>query len=222
MSLFAKVFRPIGRHTAQHVLLQRLKNPQKVAEGRWTKEEINHLLNETWRRYGAFASRIPQEATVGSHLSVRLATLDICLYQALLNAGQSHSDAIQLVKEINWYLYRKGMKLPKWLAALITRNPVRQMQIIANLIMTKFPFNPPGFQSEMMPSEQGGRFDVLRCPVADQMLALLPDEEARELCVATWCAQDYPAAAMWGGRLERSGTIAGGADRCDFHFVGGR
>lgn len=219
MSLFTLFFKPIGRQAVHQVLLHRARNPQQPQAGRWTKRDVTKLMDETWRRYAAFEPGLPQEATVGSRLSVRLATLDICLYQTLLETGMERNDAIQLVSDINWYVYKRGMKLPKWLAGMITRDPVRQMQVISNLIMTKFPFNPPGFQSNMLASERGGRFDVLRCPVADQMRALLPEQEARNLCVATWCIQDYAAAELWGGRLERSGTIANGADRCDFHFV---
>lgn len=220
MSLFTLFFKPIGRQAVHQVLLQRARYAQQLQKGRWSRRDVKKLVDETWQRYAAFEPRLPHEATIGSRFSVRLATLDICLHQALLEMGTGRDDAIQLVHDVNWHLYKKGMKLPKWLASLITRDPVQQMQVISNLIMTKFPFNPPGFQSKMLASERGGRFDVLRCPVADQMQALLPEQEARNLCVATWCNQDYAAAELWGGRLERSGTIASGADRCDFHFVG--
>ena len=55
---------------------------------------------------------------------------------------------------------------------------------------------------------------MLRCPVADY----LTSNGAGDLCVGTWCNLDYPLARMWGGELERHGTLAGGAKRCDFRF----
>jgi ubiquinone biosynthesis protein len=43
-------------------------------------------------------------------------------------------------------------------------------------------------------------------------------QDAAELCVRTWCALDYPLAQKWGGRLERSGTLAMGMKHCDFRW----
>jgi L-2-amino-thiazoline-4-carboxylic acid hydrolase len=53
-----------------------------------------------------------------------------------------------------------------------------------------------------------------RCPVAEY----LTSHDATDLCVATCCNLDFPLARMWGGELERQGTLAGGAGRCDFRF----
>jgi ubiquinone biosynthesis protein len=57
-------------------------------------------------------------------------------------------------------------------------------------------------------------FDVLRCPVAE----FFRREGQPELCVRTFCQLDLPLARVWGGTLERSSTIAAGADRCDFRW----
>jgi hypothetical protein len=43
--------------------------------------------------------------------------------------------------------------------------------------------------------------------------------DAADLCIGTWCNLDFPLAEMWGGRLERRGTLAAGAPVCDFRFV---
>jgi L-2-amino-thiazoline-4-carboxylic acid hydrolase len=57
-------------------------------------------------------------------------------------------------------------------------------------------------------------FSVRRCPVAE----FFTSQGARDLCVHTWCALDFPLAKMWGGSLQRSGTLAGGAAGCDFKW----
>ena len=31
---------------------------------------------------------------------------------------------------------------------------------------------------------------------------------------------DYPLAELWHAKLERTGSIAGGADKCDFRWTG--
>jgi len=38
------------------------------------------------------------------------------------------------------------------------------------------------------------------------------------LCVDAWCNLDVPLAEKWGSRLERSTTLAEGAERCDFRW----
>lgn len=219
MLLFEVIFKYIGRRAAYHVLLNRPQNSIGTSLGPWSQQDIKELLSHTWERYATYKADIQPETTFGSQLGVRLAVLNICIYYILLERNIDKQDAIQTVSEINWFVYSKAMKLPKWFAVIVTRDRVKQMQFISRLIMTKFPFNPPGFQSNMLGSKRGGAFDVVRCPIIDQMRVILPDQDARNLTVTAWCMQDYPTAELWGGGLERSGTLADGSDQCDFHFV---
>lgn len=53
-----------------------------------------------------------------------------------------------------------------------------------------------------------------RCPVADY----LGTHSAADLCAGSWCNLDYALAEMWGATPQRSGTLAGGAECCDFRF----
>ncbi|MEO7582161.1 MAG: L-2-amino-thiazoline-4-carboxylic acid hydrolase, partial [Ferruginibacter sp.] len=41
-----------------------------------------------------------------------------------------------------------------------------------------------------------------------------------KFCTKTWCSLDYRLAELWHAKLERTGTIAGGADKCDFRWTG--
>ena len=41
---------------------------------------------------------------------------------------------------------------------------------------------------------------------------------AADRCAGSWCNLDYALAEMWGGTLERSGTLVAGASCCDFRF----
>jgi ubiquinone biosynthesis protein len=57
-------------------------------------------------------------------------------------------------------------------------------------------------------------FDVRRCPVAEYFRA----QGLSQVCVDAWCNLDLPLARKWGARLERTGTLAQGAERCDFRW----
>ena len=72
----------------------------------------------------------------------------------------------------------------------------------------------PGYLYEDRPEPNGRAMDMLRCPVADYLAA----HDAADLGVRPWCNLDFPLAHMWGGVLERHGSLAGGAPRCAFRF----
>jgi len=82
----------------------------------------------------------------------------------------------------------------------------------------RFPFTPPGYVYERLPSCDGISVDILRCPVA----AFFLNQNASDLCTGTWCNLDFALAKMWGGWLERTETLAAGCRRCDFRFKVGQ
>lgn len=77
-----------------------------------------------------------------------------------------------------------------------------------------FPFGRPGYRFEDVAQDYGRSLDMRRCPVADY----LGTHSAADLCAGSWCNLDYALAEMWGATLQRSGTLAGGAECCDFRF----
>jgi hypothetical protein len=56
--------------------------------------------------------------------------------------------------------------------------------------------------------------DVRRCSMAEYFRT----QGLVHLCVETFCALDFELARSWGARLERTTTLAGGGERCDFRF----
>jgi hypothetical protein len=96
---------------------------------------------------------------------------------------------------------------------LITGDPVRRLRLSVNAFLT-FPFGRPGYQFDDVPQADGRSLDMRRCPVADY----LGSRGAADLCAGSWCNLDYALAEMWGGTLERSGTLVAGASCCDFRF----
>jgi ubiquinone biosynthesis protein len=82
-------------------------------------------------------------------------------------------------------------------------------------LFRRFPFGAPSYDMVDVPADgQVVAFDVQRCPVAEYFLT----QDLGELCVESWCNLDFPLAERWGARLERTTTIAGGAERCDFRW----
>jgi ubiquinone biosynthesis protein len=52
------------------------------------------------------------------------------------------------------------------------------------------------------------------CPVA----AFFRAHAAGDVCLMTWCHQDWALAEHWGGWMERTQTQAEGAEFCDFKW----
>ncbi len=219
MSLFTLIFKPVLKKAARHALVGRRRDNLHPDKNRFTRADADQILRDAWLSFARMEPEIPPEPTVGSRMAVRLADLTVATFQVLMEKGVAREYAIQLVSDINWGVYGRSVKPPGILAAAVTRDRVRRMRIVVNLMMGVFPFNPPGYKIEKQSSDNGAAFDVFRCPVADRMSATLPAQDAKDLCVASWCNQDYAAAEIWGGWLERTSTLAGGADRCDFQIL---
>jgi ubiquinone biosynthesis protein len=176
--------------------------------------EVERALQATWCIYDQLAPNIPEEVTWGGRLMVRLAACAVSLHRALLQLNVPGEDAAQLVSAAAWQVYAKMAVAPRVLARLATRDPFRRLKVATDLFRW-FPFGPPAYRMQDVAAEAGVvAFDVLRCPVAE----FFRREGQPELCVRTFCDLDFPLARVWGGTLERSSTIAAGAERCAFRW----
>jgi ubiquinone biosynthesis protein len=171
-------------------------------------------LQAIWRFYDQLVPSIPKEPTWGGRLMVRLAACAVSLYRALVQMNIPGEEAARLVSAAAWLVYEKMALPPRVLAALLTRDPLRRLKVATDLFRW-FPFGPPADRMEDVSAEAGVvAFDVLRCPVAEFFRRV----GQPELCVSTFCQLDFPLAKAWGGTLERTSTIAAGAERCDFRW----
>jgi ubiquinone biosynthesis protein len=127
--------------------------------------------------------------------------------------GVDRRYAIQLASDVIRKVYEKAGVLPNFIARVLTRDPNKRLRIAARLFKG-YPFNTPGYIYERVSSNDGMVFEIFRCPVAKYFAG----QDAADLCVSAWCSQAYGLAEMWGGQLEQTRTLAGGHDRCDFHF----
>jgi ubiquinone biosynthesis protein len=103
---------------------------------------------------------------------------------------------------------------PLLIASAFTRDPRKRLKLATDLFRS-FPFGPPSYEWRDISSSDGAiAFDCVKGPVAQ----FFASHDASELCVQTFCRLDFPLAEAWGGQLKRSGTIASGAQHCDFRW----
>lgn len=163
------------------------------------------------------ADGVPSERTLGARVNLRLASATIAAYRALLDEGIEEADARGLIADIVWAVYEKMGRAAWSLSRLAAGHPAQRLRI-STQIARRFPFGPPSYLMEDVKDGDAVAFDVRRCPIAEYFIASgLP-----ELCIDTWCNQDYALAEMWESRLVRSGTLASGGDRCDFRWFPGK
>ncbi|MBN1402467.1 MAG: L-2-amino-thiazoline-4-carboxylic acid hydrolase [Anaerolineae bacterium] len=178
------------------------------------RRAVDDILAHAWRLDARLAPRLPTAASLGNRHILRLAAMSLAFLQALLGRGVERSAAIALVSQAVWAVFRPLTDLA-WLGArLRTRELLEQVRIMMHLSL-RYPFCPPGFVFEVTPDPEAVIVDFFRCPVAEYLGA----HQAADLCVGAWCQQDFRLAAHWGVALERVGTRATGAERCDFRFV---
>lgn len=176
--------------------------------------KASEILGDIWTQAAAEWRRAPQQATLGASIMIRLASVTIAAYRALVPHVETSEEAIQIVYDIAWDFYQKMGSLAWSISGSLATNDAGRMRIATTLFRT-FPFSAPSYGWEEVPtSDAAAAFDCMRCPVAAHFKKL----DLSDLCVRTWCALDFPLAELWHGRLERTSSIAAGADRCDFRW----
>lgn len=185
----------------------------RAERGRFTDEDARRLLARSWQIQSQLVTGLAVEPTFGARMNVWLASLSLAFHRALVEDGVPSARATDVVADTAWLVYRTWGKLPWLLARIATRNPLRRLRICTDLFR-RFPFNAPGYLMEDVEADDAVIFSVRKCPVAE----FFAGQGATDLCVRTWCALDFPLAETWGGSLQRSGTLAGGATGCDFKW----
>lgn len=207
------IFRPFVKRATYAALIGRNRDPQKLEEGRFTRADIDKILEGIWSKYDRLAPLVPQEPKLGNRMNMLLACTTLACLQVMTSSGIERTYALQMIGDLAWKIYKGWGGIPRFITRLITQDPVRRMRMCVDMFL-RFPFTPPGYLFERKPIDNGISLDVLRCPVAEYFNA----QNASDLCLATWCNLDFPLTEMWGGKLERAQTLASGDRRCDFRF----
>jgi hypothetical protein len=205
--------KPFVRGVACRAIAGRNRSRNDPTAGRFTRAQISRIVNGGFERFERQAPDLPREPTLGSRQNVLLAALTLSFLEALEANGIERGYAIELTGDVCWRFYRQWGQGTRAATRLITRDPLRRLRLSVNAFLT-FPFGRPGYQFDDVSQVDGRSLDMHRCPVADY----LGSRGAADLCAGSWCNLDYALAEMWGGTLQRSGTLVGGASCCDFRF----
>jgi hypothetical protein len=205
------------KRAVRGALVGRVRSRSNAALGRFTRRDCDRLVDATLLRYSRLVATVPPQPNLGSRITVRLAAvlLAACL-DAMLEEGLERDYAIELIGDTAWRIYRRWGQAGNLLVAPFARDPVHRIRSAVGLFLY-FPFGEPGYQREDILDPAGRRFNCVSCPTAAY---LVPRGDA-DLMLGAGCNLDYALAELWGGRLERDGTIADGRGRCAFRFVGG-
>lgn len=172
------------------------------------------LLKETWLRYYELEPSVSDQPTLGAVFTTHAAALILAMHETLLRQGVQAAESHRLIYDIGWSVYRQMGEPPLLIAGAFSRDPRKRLKLATDTFRS-FPFNSPSYEWRDVPnSGEVVAFDCVKCPVA----AFFASHDASELCVQTVCRLDFPLAETWGGRLERNGTIASGAEKCDFRW----
>jgi hypothetical protein len=208
------IVRPVVQWAARRVIVGRNRVRDRPDHGRFTRADVRQIHRAAWRMFGELASGRPREPTRGGRMNVWLAGLTLAYFRALLATGVERAYAVELLADAAWKIYEQWGRVPLVLARFATRDPTGQMRWRVSSFL-RFPFNPPSYEFDRTSTAHGIAVAMHRCPVADYLRA----HDAADLCVGSWCNLDYALAELWGGSLERSGTLAEGAGECDFRFT---
>jgi hypothetical protein len=102
MDLVKTVYRPLAMRAARQVLVGRTRTPGQPEGGRFTRDDVDRLLDAAWRDYDQQAPQLPHQPAVGSAMNVRLACFTLSFFRQLLLFGITREHAIELVSDASW------------------------------------------------------------------------------------------------------------------------
>ena len=175
---------------------------------------IEPILAHTWDRYYRLEPSVAVQPTVGAVFTTHAAAFILALHQTLTDHGLKPDESYRLIYQTDWRFYTQMGEPPLLVACVFTRDHRKRLKLATD-IFRRFPFGAPSYEWRDVSTTDGAiAFDCLKCPMAE----FFAKHDASQLCVETACKLDFPLAEKWGGRLERSGTLASGASRCDFRW----
>ncbi|MEO6731242.1 MAG: L-2-amino-thiazoline-4-carboxylic acid hydrolase, partial [Ferruginibacter sp.] len=171
-------------------------------------ETIRQILSGYWLRYQMLKHEVPAMPTLGGSVMVHLAAMSTAFYQELTARGLHEETATRVFYDIAWKVYVKMGRFSWWLAGWGNRD-IDNHLLKTTKLFRAFPFNSPSYEwQDVQTANNVVGFDCVRCPVAEYFLS----KGLSKFCTKTWCSLDYRLAELWHAKLERTGTIAGGAD----------
>lgn len=157
----------------------------------------------------------PMARTPAGRTDIQLASYLLALRDALVETGRSPQAAADLLAEmVSTMMGRLQRPLDVLAAAVHPKDPFARTQFRENLARRVL-YRPPDWVMTDVESPSCYAFDVQRCLYADYFAW----RGEAGFCQRVLCDQDQRMAERRGQALVRAGTLAGGADRCDFRYV---
>jgi len=187
---------------------------RSVLSGMMPEDAAGRIMGRTWEEFRMLEKDLPAQKTLGATFTIHLAAATVAMFTSLTAAGKTRSEAAELLFTIGWKIYQRMGGLPLVIAELFSNDPRKKMEI-ATQMFRWFPFGSPAYLWEDAACDDTTiAFNCTKCPVAEYFAKF----GLGDICYETWCKLDYPLAEQWGGILDRSGSIAGGARVCDFRW----
>lgn len=181
----------------------------------YSTDTIGELIWNGWWSYDRLRMDPIKEKTLGARIMVELAVVSEAFFRELLKHENSKEAAIDRFNLIAWDIYERMGRLAWWITGFTAKDDHDHLRK-SIMAFRSFPFSSPSYLWKDMPAEKGTvAFNCERCPVANYF----KERNMAELGFNTWCKYDYRMAELWGGRLELTNTIAGGAEVCDFKWI---
>ncbi len=173
------------------------------------------VLTAADESYPAIAARLPPSGFGAGHL-LRIGAYAIALRHALDQIGHDESKANALISDIVFASVMPARTALHRLGRLRHRNAMDAAGWSSRLARRVY-YTEPDWEMQDVPVASGFGMDVNRCVIAEFFQSF----DMSDLCQAAICDQDIRSAAHHGLVLTRSGTLAGGSDRCDFRYHSG-
>src|SRR5690554_362664 len=93
--LFKWIARPVVHSAACQTLIGRNRSRTDLRAGRFSRSDVDHVLNETWSAFERMEVDVSTEPTFGSRMNVQLAALTLAFFQSLQSAGVPKDEAIE-------------------------------------------------------------------------------------------------------------------------------
>ncbi|HET7245553.1 MAG TPA: L-2-amino-thiazoline-4-carboxylic acid hydrolase, partial [Streptosporangiaceae bacterium] len=139
----------------------------------------------------------------------------LAVRDALTDAGIPAGQAEDLLGDLMYRVMRRLQRPIDAVAAVLhPKNPLARVRRREKIDRALF-YRRPDWVMTDVDTPSGYAFDVHRCLYADY----LRGRGEQGFCQRMLCAQDHRMATDHGEVLVRTGTLASGADRCDFHYL---
>lgn len=185
---------------------------RRIIAGRLGQPAADRVIAQADEGYPEVARRIPQSGRGARHL-LRLGAYAISLHDALIEREIDPEASSLLISDSMFAAIRPSRDALAMLGRLRSRDPLRRA-LWTSRVARRFYYTAPDWAMDDVVVEGGFGMDVTRCAVAEFFESL----GRSELCERVICDQDARDAAHRGIGFERSRTLAGGADRCDFRY----